>query len=442
MVVIMNKINVIFYGKSETKFNIAYVPGFVLFFMMLFVPTTYQNIKAVLLAVVLFIITIVSFKKNELALHRRVWMWTLFIVSVGAFFMLRGLLHNAPGAWRVGTVYILWPLVYTLLISALSEESILDKFLKLLVISLVAIAAYTFSFILYSAGWFPSWLYLPLEMGQAIGFYKGFIEYRLYNISSLVFLVPFVLAALMTWPEEICPRISRSWLWIASGLGMALVILSGRRALMLVVVLAPFITLFFRMFLPKDMRKGNREILLRTVFGTIFVFLLWLALLRIQYGISLFSIINMFLEGFDFSNSLSALLRKKQFFALLKDWTNYPLLGAGHGAAVAFRRSTDQAWAYELYYVSLLHKTGIVGIICYGSWVLWILGAGSRIIRYGQTLSFKILPVLVGCTCFLIANATNPYLGKYDYIWVLFLPIAFINCSLLQRKRGCLGIYE
>lgn len=438
----MKKINVIFYGKRETKFNFAYVPGFVLFFMMLFVPTTYQNIKAVLLAVVLFIITIVSFKKNELALHQRVWMWTLFIVSVGVFFMLRGLFHDAPGAWRVGTVYILWPLVYTLLISALSEEDILDKFLRLLVISLVAIAAYTFSFILYSAGWFPSWLYLPLEMGQAIGFYKGFLEYRLYNISSLLFLVPFVLAALMTWPEEICPRISRSWLWIASGLGMTLVILSGRRALILVTILTPFITLFFRMFLPRNARKGNGKILFRTATGTIFIFILLFTLFRIQYGISFFSIINMFLEGFDFSNSTNALLRKEQFFALLKAWTNNPLLGAGHGAAVAFRRSIDQAWAYELFYVSLLQKTGIVGIICYGSWVLWILGAGSRIIKYGQALSFKILPVLVGCTCFLIANATNPYLAKYDYIWVLFLPIAFINCSLLQRKSRCLGIYE
>jgi hypothetical protein len=34
----------------------------------------------------------------------------------------------------------------------------------------------------------------------------------------------------------------------------------------------------------------------------------------------------------------------------------------------------------------------------------------------------------------LIGNATNPYLEKFDYIWVIFLPVALINFWLLGQN--------
>ena len=50
-----------------------------------------------------------------------------------------------------------------------------------------------------------------------------------------------------------------------------------------------------------------------------------------------------------------------------------PSFSAGHGAAVAYRRSAKQPWAYELVYVALLYQTGnslyylYVAII----WIFW-----------------------------------------------------------------------
>jgi hypothetical protein len=35
---------------------------------------------------------------------------------------------------------------------------------------------------------------------------------------------------------------------------------------------------------------------------------------------------------------------------------------------------------------------------------------------------------------YLIGNATNPYLEKFDYIWVIFLPVALINFWLLGKN--------
>jgi hypothetical protein len=44
-----------------------------------------------------------------------------------------------------------------------------------------------------------------------------------------------------------------------------------------------------------------------------------------------------------------------------------------------------------------------------------------------------MLATLVGFTCFLVGNATNPYLEKYDLMWVIFLPVALINHRRLER---------
>jgi len=47
--------------------------------------------------------------------------------------------------------------------------------------------------------------------------------------------------------------------------------------------------------------------------------------------------------------------------------------------------------------------------------------------------------VLVGTTCFLLVNATNPYLWKFDSYWVIFMPVALINAWLLSQQTENAG---
>lgn len=405
--------------------------------MMLFVPTVYQSYKAVLLALVLTIICITVLIKRRIALHYRILLWTLFVASVGLFFILRGLIYTAPGALRVGTVYVLWPIVYMVLVVGISNIAMLDNIIRVFTIATIAIGIYSLSYILYAAGWLPSYLYIPIDLGQAIGFYSGFIEYNLYNISSLVFLVPFFIAALIIWPKNkniIKMPVSRFWLWIAFLLGITLVFLSGRRALMLTTIIAPILTLFFRHFLPKEVKLTNRTIVFKTFISVFILILVILFFLNYIYGITISTLIDMFLEGFDFQGSASATARKMQFFALLNGWIEHPLLGAGHGAGVAYSRSIEQPWAYELVYVALLYQTGMIGFVIYMFAIMWIFWYSFRIIKLDIYLGLYMIPILVVVTCFLIANATNPYLTKYDYMWIIFLPIAFINYWLLKSN--------
>jgi hypothetical protein len=45
-----------------------------------------------------------------------------------------------------------------------------------------------------------------------------------------------------------------------------------------------------------------------------------------------------------------------------------------------------------------------------------------------------LVPQLVELRCFLIINASNPYLKKFDYLWTIFLTITSINVISLNSR--------
>jgi len=86
------------------------LPGLLLFFMMMFVPTKYQMAKAVLLGLTLvFISGNILINKGKIRLHRTILLWMLFYIILGLFWILLGVTNNTPGALRVSTIYVLWP---------------------------------------------------------------------------------------------------------------------------------------------------------------------------------------------------------------------------------------------------------------------------------------------------------------------------------------------
>jgi hypothetical protein len=96
--------------------NFSAFPGYVLFFVMLFLPSSYQPIKAILGILVLEIIAINALVHDRLTLHYSVCLWTLFMITMGAEFIFIGFLNDAPGALCMSTVYILWPLILQFLL--------------------------------------------------------------------------------------------------------------------------------------------------------------------------------------------------------------------------------------------------------------------------------------------------------------------------------------
>jgi hypothetical protein len=419
--------------KNINPFRIS---AYLLFFLLLFAPTDYQPGKAALTVIVVASILIDAFLQKRMTLHPYVTLITVVYSVIGMVFVSIGIIRGNPGALPSVTVYVIWPLLYLIFVMGSARLDVLAGLVRVLAIGAMAISLYTLTYVLHEAHVLPSFLYFNLDLGQEIGFYEGQIKYDLKSISSLLFLVPFLLSALLVWPAELRPQISRRWLWIAFVICVIPVILSGRKALWVIILVAPLFTLMLRYFQPPSTRATNRLLMRNALIGIATAMILLMLYLTRLYNFNFADMASRFAEAFDFKGGTTddVVLRREQYNAMISAWSSTPLLGTGLGAAAKYSRSIEMPWAYELSYVALLYHTGIVGLMVYASGVVWIYAIAIRIIRTGCRLGQFLLPVMVGTTGFLISNASNPYLEKYDYIWVLFLPIAFINTWLLSRR--------
>lgn len=416
-------------------------PAYLLLFMMLFAPASYKPIKIVLIGITLLtiLVNVIFNNRGHLNIDRRILGITWFLVVMGLIFMIIGSFNGNPGALTVGTVHVAWPILYIVLIMGITSQRILDGLMKTMVFSTIIIELYILTFILYSKGTLPSFLYFELDLGQSIGFYGGYMEFNIYSLSSLIFLLPFIFTALCIWDKDDQIQIKKIWLWLALGLGFIVLFLSGRRALFLTTAISPIILMFFVRFFPKEKKKIiNRKMF--KIFGLLFVLIVGVFVYiqsRFDFDFTIFK--QMFISGFDFTNinNESSYLRYLQFNALIDGWKEHPLFGAGLGAQAGdVVRNEAAPWDYELQYFAYLFHTGLVGFLSYAFGVIWIFIQGLKMSKSSSKVSVYMTPVLVGTFCFLVANATNPYLAKYDYLWVIFLPIGIINYWLFSKKKN------
>ena len=416
--------------KHPADFFEMTIPAYVLFFLMVTVPTSYKPVKVLLSVIVLGIVIGEIFAKHRIVLHRPILLWTLFISTAGLGFIFWGLSNGAVGDIRVAQVYAIYPLVYVVFVIGAAKARVIDGLYRVLILATFGIILHSFSYIFYTVGWLPKALYIDLNLGEdpVLGIYGGTVEYYLLSVPSLLFLVPFIFAALMSWPKQNKMPVLRSWLWLAFILTTILVFLSGRRGLWLVYIITPLVTFIVQMFVCGNLKSDIRKLVPRSVIMCVLGVVVVMIYLQSSFGLNLDSMTEFFSSGFDDKFDESASIRSEQLTALLQDWSEHPLFGVGHGVTNSqVVRSDEVRWAYELSYVALLFHTGIIGLFLYSAGILWILWMGVKILRTGGRMSMYMLPIIVGLICFLIANATNPYLEKYDFMWVVFLPVALIN---------------
>lgn len=214
--------------------------------------------------------------------------------------------------------------VFTLLVAGTAKMRIIEGLIKILVLASALIGIYGRIYILYLAGLWPAALYIPIDQGQAIGFYNGYIEVNMYNLSSLNFVVPFIIAALLNWKAEFHIPISKLQLFAALIFSLLLVILSGRRAIWLVVALSPIFVLVMRLFLPHNLRHATHRNVITTTFGIVILLTFASILLNDIYGFKWSSVFNDFALGFNFSSNPSAHIRQTQLIVLLNGWKDAP----------------------------------------------------------------------------------------------------------------------
>ena len=411
--------------------------GYALFWLLLVLPVSANGLKGVLIGIVVSIFLIEASIGGALKMHPTVLLWFLYYVGIGVCWALLGGFRHNPGAVFSSMVYVLWPAIYGVFVARANDLVIVRTLLRLCVFATLCIGVSVMYYVSWDAGFIPDALYVDLGTGGGINYYSGFTQMRFYAISSLIFLVPFLIASLLILPG-VEVFVGRTWIWLALGVGSVLVFLSGRIALMVNVAVAPFAAILFGLMLPSgDQRKGVAQAWKRIPIVVLFVVLSGALLAgTVQWNwASQWAFIT---EGFDFQKgSESAAVRREQFEPLIRGWADEPLFGQGLGAVTpGVVRNEERPWEYELQYVLMLFQMGVIGTLAYSAGVVWMYRMSFKIIGSGGALGRYMAVVLVGTTCFLIANATNPYLQAYGHLWVLYLPIAMINIWLLSGRPG------
>ncbi|MBG9582138.1 hypothetical protein ABE42_23690 [Bacillus thuringiensis] len=417
-------------NKQSSIKGLLILPGLMLIFSMLVFPTSYQQVKLFLLIVVSLELIVWFFYQKAIPLKKELVLFILFVNVISGCFILLGAFRGEPGAFRVTTVYLLWPIVYLMLFSSLVHKEVIIKLFKVFIYALMVISLYSFMYVGYVLGIVPDALYIEFDLGQSIGFYDGFMEYALYSLSSLIFLIPFCIAGLFVWDVSFYKElnISKKSIFVITGLGLISAILSGRRALWLVVALSIIIIFLLHLIIEK---KNQGNFIKKAMWG-VFLFLIVvvcvLPILSKEINLNFLSLLNQF--NFDAGHE-----RNSQFEALINGWLNHPLIGNGHGAVATVIRSEEMPWAYELQYADILFKTGIIGFGVYSLSGIWVILKLISLAKKYSGAKMIVIPILTGLIAFLIANATNPYLLKFDYIWILLFPVGVINYYLLKNNK-------
>lgn len=396
--------------------------GYFLFFLMIVVPVSFKTLKLVL--TILLITYIVLKKKTAFSLD--VIILSIIYTIMGFLWVIYGYIMNTPGALRVSTVHVIYPMLFTLLLSLITKFEHIENLNKLILLSNLFISIYATWVILFVLKIIPDSYFINL-FGENLTYSpKGkSLAIAFSALPTLFFSIPYLIAKLLS-QSRVNFLLKNSNLVLLLIFTLFISIINRRNALYLVILLSPIITLYFKSFLPFAKKKYTIKFKSLLIYGTllIIIFILGISFLT---NINLSNIITDFFAGFDFKNDASASVRRLQFFSLTNSWLESPLIGHGLGAGTELTRSTEMPWAYELYYLSILHNMGILGFSIYVFGIVWIYKNGILIIKKGINLSYYMIYILVGFTTFLIASATNPYIGKFDYMWVIFIPVAFIN---------------
>jgi hypothetical protein len=406
---------------------------------MLVIPASHQFERGIFLSALLFSY-VYYVSQFGWKLDKRIFFVGLSSVVVSVFYIALGVYFNAPGAIAVSTVYLIWPILYLFFIGVFSDMEYYRDLPKVIIVGTFLVTAILIGLVLETAGLTS----IPFSgfLGKdtcSVAIYDGGFMVSTLNVSTFIFAIPFLMTHVLL-PAELS-SLSRGWrkfTWLVLVLSIGMMAFTGRRALYLDILATPIFIFVFVMLsrLRKEFNFKKFIILL------LFLFIIPLSLV-VLFGSSISDRVNDFLLAFDSDMVNRGFAdRNEQAHALMNGLLQSPVFGHGHGSfSAASIRDIDQPWAYELSYLALLYQVGLFGFAVYSFCILWLFYMLVRMLRKRVVQPSEILPWLVATSAFLAANATNPYLAKFDYLWVIFMPVAILNSLLIKHKDECNAIH-
>jgi hypothetical protein len=378
---------------------------------------SYVAIKLLLLSAFLLVFIFkLGIGGVRIIVYRRLAWFYLCMGMAGAAWSFLGLLHPSnytQGSLEAFRLYVVWSfaflVLYTLLRSLPSLQiihaSIVLAGILIPVLNLVGLYDQFSGSSVISDG-------MRRELEMEIGFGYGYAQYSSANILILFLIVPYLLSLQFRNDSgSFNSKITK----LALVLSLTLVVLSGRRALWLVVALTPLTILILSRIAgsSSQLRIAGRRFLLAWTVASILGFGLLVLLPQSSEDVASLSRINEAFSSYD--------ERTIQKPYLLKGFMDSPLVGSGFGASAGYQRSDERPWTYELTYYQMLFNLGLFGMTALGVLFSFYSVKVIQIFRQFKNESAVPFALVVGYCSLFIGAYSNPYFGGFDSLFFVGL---------------------
>lgn len=337
--------------------------------------------------------------------------------------MFVGLLRDTEYPFYTITVGVLWPILSLIIVTPILKTKydyeIMVKWMFYMHAFLVVYDLLYASSMLYGTPIIN--LYPEAEEGFA--FYETTSRLRLINLNTLTFTSPLFFVLYLSRYEF---RVSRIFQFVIILLNFFLVIISGRRSLMLVFFLTPLFAIIFSGFLSKESSKTARKyllILVAIIVGALGY--VYTTMPEVFEGY-----LHTFTKAFDSSEEST---RFNQAKMLMGHFNEHPILGTGTGAVFYEADRGIRQHQFEQTYLLKLATGGIVGFFFYLLGTVGVFLVGVKFARKREDTLF--ICMLFAFFFVLIADATNPVLCSFDLMLPLFLCYAKINSCVFNYDK-------
>ena len=380
-------------------------------------------LKALLLTVSMSLVCIkFCMYKPKWAYEKKYKVWFLLFFCSGLVTLLYGAIKGNPGVHYYYLIYLVWPIAFPFIFTQLDCGS-LFKIVRLFEVSYVVLLITGFvAFLQMNFGMFA---FINIEL---LGYELSELARPMYLFISpsgpalVEFFILFSFLFSYYCLESDKLTVKKTILLL---LGFVNIVISSRRVMMLGFVYIPILLILLTKLANYYKKVYSQRIMLVYALPIVGLFFGIGYIFADIDNISLFFSSAFSSEG-DFGSGEN--VRLDQRTALLNGWYDNFLFGAGTGVNASVVRN-DIPGVYELSYYAILFERGLIGGLLYFGLLIVPVVWTIKLVKKCKKRDFSVF-LLSYAVCYislLIANATNPYIGAFDFMWVLFLFIVILN---------------
>lgn len=386
--------------------------------LFLLFPFKGQIIK---LALIFLILTLSTISKT-ICLSKKCILWNVSFVIFNGLYLLLGFLRNNPATGHYVPTYILWPILFAFLSGTISDRAI-QNYINIIKICLFFNIIFgIISFIFFNITLQPDGSLLGFKAGIRPGFPFIVISSPIITDFLFWFFFFFTLDFIKKTHFDL-----KKVLFLI--LGIIFIFATSRRVLFINFGISIFLLALLKKNIPDNKSVINQRIV-KSILG-ISIFFIFCFSILIGNGMMESTSLSDFFEKTSEASDEPRIIQTK---SLIDGWLNYPLFGAGPGIDAGISRS-EIPGTYELSYLAKLFEVGFFGMLVYVIfWSLLFYWTFKTISNKSRNPNY-VIALLSAMLIFLIGNATNPYLGAFDYMWFMYTPFVAINLSEKNKVR-------